>query len=46
MRIKTDKLAPRTNKKLTCPSNSNFESGLHYSHTRLKKYLKFASRLG
>ena len=40
MVIKTDKLIPRTNKKLTCPSNSNFESGLHYFSYSFKKYIK------
>ena len=39
MGIKTDKLVLRTSKKPTCPSNSNFESGLHYFHTPLKNIL-------
>ena len=42
MGIKTDKLVLRTSKKPTCPSNSNFESGLHYFHrgARLKNIPK------
>ena len=48
MGIKTDRLVLRTSKKPTCPSNSNFESGLHYFHrgTRLKKILKICKSIG
>ena len=46
MGIKTDKLVPRTNEKLTCPSNSNFEYGLHYFHTSLKNIIKICKSIG
>ena len=48
MGIKTDNLVLRTSKKPTCPSNSNFESGLHYFHrgTRLKNIIKICKSIG
>ena len=46
MGIKTVKLVLHTNKKPTCPSNSNFQSGLHYFQTRLKNIIKICKSIG